>query len=63
MYQFREEQVGLEAGRLAVKLVNHLVDPLKTELDPRQLVELVVAVGFYMAACRFLETFDIDVHA
>jgi hypothetical protein len=36
---------------------------LKVALDLRQLVELVVAVGFYMAACRFLETFDIDVHA
>jgi 4-carboxymuconolactone decarboxylase len=36
--------------------------PLKAELGPRPLVELVVAIGFYMAACRFLETFDIDVH-
>jgi AhpD family alkylhydroperoxidase len=36
--------------------------PLKAELEPRPLVELVVAIGFYMAACRFLETFDIDVH-
>ena len=37
--------------------------PLKAALAPRSLVELVVAVGFYMAACRFLETFDIDVHS
>ena len=37
--------------------------PLKAELGHRPLVELVVAIGFYMAACRFLETFDIDVHA
>ena len=36
--------------------------PLKAALAPRSLVELVVAIGFYMAACRFLETFDIDVH-
>jgi len=27
------------------------------------LVELVVAIGFYIAACRVLATFDIDVHA
>ena len=37
--------------------------PLQAALEPRSLVELVVAIGFYMAACRFLETFDIDVHA
>ena len=36
--------------------------PLQGALAPRSLVELVVAIGFYMAACRFLETFDIDVH-
>ena len=27
IYEYREEQVGIEAGRLAVRLVNHLVDP------------------------------------
>jgi cyanophycin synthetase len=27
IYEYREESVGLEAGRLAVDLVNHLVDP------------------------------------
>ncbi|HEU4672314.1 MAG TPA: cyanophycin synthetase [Candidatus Limnocylindrales bacterium] len=27
IYQYREEQVGLEAGRIAVRLVNHLVAP------------------------------------
>jgi cyanophycin synthetase len=27
IYEFREEQVGIEAGRLAVRLVNHLVAP------------------------------------
>jgi cyanophycin synthetase len=27
IYEFREEQVGLEAGRMAVRLVNHLVAP------------------------------------
>ncbi|MEO6350870.1 MAG: cyanophycin synthetase [Candidatus Limnocylindrales bacterium] len=33
VYQFREEQVGLEAGRMAVGLVNHLVDPHKADFD------------------------------
>ncbi|MHB8458912.1 MAG: cyanophycin synthetase [Candidatus Limnocylindrales bacterium] len=27
IYEYREEQVGVEAGRIAVDLVNHLVDP------------------------------------
>lgn len=27
IYEYREESVGLEAGRIAVDLVNHLVDP------------------------------------
>jgi cyanophycin synthetase len=27
IYEYREEQVGVEAGRMAVRLVNHLVDP------------------------------------
>jgi len=27
LYEYREEQVGLEAGRMAVRLVNHLVAP------------------------------------
>jgi cyanophycin synthetase len=28
IYEYREEQVGLEAGKIAVALVNHLVDPV-----------------------------------
>ncbi len=31
IYEFREEMVGIEAGKLAVRIVNHLVDPA---LDP-----------------------------
>ena len=27
IYEYREEQVGIEAGRIAVGLVNHLVEP------------------------------------
>ncbi|HEY7600819.1 MAG TPA: cyanophycin synthetase, partial [Candidatus Limnocylindrales bacterium] len=33
VYEYREEQVGVAAGKLAVALVNHLVAPHATELD------------------------------
>ena len=33
VYEFRDEDVGLEAGRLAVALVNHLVSPDEAPLD------------------------------
>jgi cyanophycin synthetase len=33
IYEYREEQVGLEAGRLAVTLVNHLIAPEAGDLD------------------------------
>ena len=52
IYEYREEHVGLEAGRLAVRLVNHLVDPddpefafdLETELDA--LIRLAERLAF-----------------
>ncbi len=31
IYEFREESVGVEAGKIAVALVNHLVDPARSE--------------------------------
>jgi cyanophycin synthetase len=37
IYEFREEQVGIEAGRIAVRLVNHLVAPD----DPEQAIDLM----------------------
>ena len=33
IYEFREENVGVEAGRMAVALVNHLVDPVAAPFD------------------------------
>ncbi|MFN8623055.1 MAG: cyanophycin synthetase [Chloroflexota bacterium] len=33
IFEYREENVGLEAGRTAVALVNHLVDPSASEFD------------------------------
>ncbi|HEY4634097.1 MAG TPA: hypothetical protein VIH00_09295, partial [Candidatus Limnocylindrales bacterium] len=38
IYEFREEQVGIEAGRIAVRLVNHLVAPD----DPEHSIDLIV---------------------
>ena len=37
IYEFREEQVGIEAGRIAVRLVNHLVAPD----DPLHAIDLI----------------------
>jgi cyanophycin synthetase len=51
IYEYREETVGLEAGRIAVALVNHLVDPsaspefdLTAELE--QLIRLAERQAF-----------------
>jgi cyanophycin synthetase len=51
IYEYREEQVGLEAGKIAVGLVNHLVDPsatpsftLGTELE--RLIRLAERLAF-----------------
>ena len=40
IYEYREEQVGLEAGKLAVRLVNHLVAPADPEVAFDYPVEL-----------------------
>jgi cyanophycin synthetase len=37
IYEYREEQVGIEAGKIAVRLVNHLVAPD----DPEQAIDLM----------------------
>jgi cyanophycin synthetase len=40
IYEYREEQVGLEAGKLAVRLVNHLVAPEDPAYDVDVVAEL-----------------------
>jgi 4-carboxymuconolactone decarboxylase len=35
--------------------------PLLEQLSVREVQELVLTVGYYLAVCRFLETFDVDV--
>jgi cyanophycin synthetase len=42
IYEYREEQVGVEAGRIAVALVNHLVAPAEAPFDfPAELETLI----------------------
>ncbi|MDQ3738631.1 MAG: carboxymuconolactone decarboxylase family protein [Actinomycetota bacterium] len=36
-------------------------DPLRERLSLQELQELTMTIGFYMAACRFLETFRIEI--
>ncbi|CAN5240343.1 cyanophycin synthetase [soil metagenome] len=45
IFEYREEQVGLEAGRLAVSLVNHLVAPNETELDFAEELEKLILLA------------------
>ena len=37
--------------------------PLLARLSLREIQELVMTIGFYMAVSRFLETFDVEVEA
>ena len=52
IYEYREEQVGLEAGRMAVRLVNHLVDPddpehaFDLEAEMEHLIRLAERLAF-----------------
>ncbi len=52
IYEYGEEQVGLEAGRLAVRLVNHLVDPddadfaVDLEVEMERLILLAERLAF-----------------
>lgn len=45
IYEFREESVGVEAGRIAVALVNHLVDPGAGPLDSRAELERLIRMA------------------
>jgi alkylhydroperoxidase family enzyme len=38
-------------------------DAIRSKLTPGALVELQLAVGFYIMTSKFLETFDIDMQA
>jgi len=43
-----------------VRASEETFDPLAKALPPGSVVELVIAIGMYLSACRILETFDID---
>ncbi|MEO8229387.1 MAG: hypothetical protein ABI628_06445, partial [Chloroflexota bacterium] len=45
IYEFREESVGVEAGRMAVALVNHLVDPVAAPFDLGEELERLILLA------------------
>ena len=45
IYEFREESVGVEAGRMAVALVNHLVDPVAAPFDLVEELERLILMA------------------
>ena len=45
IYEFREESVGVEAGRMAVALVNHLVDPIAAPFDLGEELERLILLA------------------
>lgn len=44
-----------------VRASDETFEPLRAALSYKELQEVVMAVGYYMALCRFLETFDVDI--
>ncbi|CUR46482.1 hypothetical protein BN2364_2041 [Alloalcanivorax xenomutans] len=44
-----------------VKAPQPLFDAVANRLPPQQLVELMMAIGFYMLVCRVLENFEVDI--
>src|SRR6478735_7584483 len=45
VYEYRDEDVGREAGRLAVALVNHLVSPDEAPLDFAEDMEALIRLA------------------
>ncbi|CAN5868125.1 carboxymuconolactone decarboxylase family protein [soil metagenome] len=60
-----------EMSRLVVRFTDDVVanvragddtfEPLRNRLTLQQLEELTITIGYYMAVCRFLETFGVDI--
>ena len=60
-----------ERKRLVVRFTDDVVanvrpsddtfEPLRAMLSARELNELVMTIGCYMAVCRYLETFGVDI--
>jgi alkylhydroperoxidase family enzyme len=46
-----------------VKATDGTFDALAVSLPLQQLQELTITIGFYMAVCRYLETFGIEIEA
>ncbi len=46
-----------------VRAPDAMFEALRKELGERQMVELVLTIGYYMMTCRFLENFGVDIEA
>lgn len=44
-----------------VKASEALFNELLAQLDARRMAELTLTIGFYMAVCRFLENFEVEI--
>ena len=44
-----------------IKADDEIFDALSRELSQRQVMELVITIGFYMMVCRFLENYEVDI--
>jgi len=44
-----------------VKADQEIFSALNRELTLRQVMELVITIGFYMMVCRFLENYEVDI--
>ena len=44
-----------------VKASDDTFEPLRARLSLQELQELTIMIGFYMAVCRYLETFGVDI--
>ncbi len=52
-----------EAVVWEVKAPQHLYDAAAAQLNDRQMVELLMTIGFYMLVCRFLENTEVDIES
>jgi alkylhydroperoxidase family enzyme len=44
-----------------VRASDDTFEPLRARLSLQELQELTITIGFYMAVCRYLETFGVDI--
>jgi 4-carboxymuconolactone decarboxylase len=57
----RQVMLFTDEAVIQVRPSDAVFNPLLDRLGPKRLQELVIAIGYYMLLCRFLETFDVDI--